>query len=245
VNLRRYQMGRFANDHAGSSPWSMEPNDLAEWLARHEWSPETLRSYRSALRSFYGWAHASGLVDADPSRLLRKITTPPPRPRPASERVVTAAIRIADERAWLMLMLGSRHGLRRSEISTVHTADISEAIDGGPQLLVRGKGGKLRTVPLLDVLAAAIRAAPAGWLFPNGFGSHLSGPHVGVVLRRLLETGTTSHQLRHRFASRAYQATLDIRAVQLLLGHASVATTQRYVAVADNALRAAVLSAQD
>lgn len=244
VSLRRYQMGRFATDHAHRSPWQLEPADLAKWLASHEWSPETLRSYRAAIRSFYGWAHASGLTSSDPSRLLRRVTTPPPKPRPAPESVVTGALHCADARAWLMLMLGSRHGLRRGEIAKVHTDDVRDSPDGvGYDLLVHGKGNKLRTVPLLDEVALVIRKCSNGWVFPNGKGTHLTAAHVGVLLRRLLASGVTPHQLRHRFASKAYQATHDIRAVQELLGHASVATTQRYVAVADDALRRAVHSA--
>lgn len=242
ITLRRYQLSRLAADHIKRSPWSLEPTDLAAWLARDNWSPETLRSYRSALRSFYGWAHASGLIDIDPARLLRKVAIPPPVPRPASEVAVTNALHAADGRAWLMLMLGSRHGLRRCEIARVHTDDL-RVLDGHTELLVRGKGNKMRVIPVLDEVAALIRAAPAGWLFPNGKGGPLTSAHVGVILRRFLATGVTPHQLRHRFASRAYGATMDIRAVQELLGHASVATTQRYVATSSAALRAAVLSA--
>lgn len=240
--LRRYQLARLHQDMRRTGPWSVTPTQLSDWLAGHDWKPETLRSYRAALRSFFGWAHAAGRINSDPARLLRKVTTPPPKPRPASESSVAAALGAADTREVLMLLLGSRHGLRRAEISQVHTSDVTEESDGWA-LLVHGKGNKDRYVPLLDVVAAAIRRAPAGWLFPNGKGTHLSAPHVGVLLRRLLPTGTTPHQLRHRFATKAYQATLDIRAVQQLLGHASVSTTQLYVQVADDALRRAVVSA--
>lgn len=243
LSLRRYQLLRFAADHRRfGGPWSVTPDDMTRWISSHDWSPETLRSYRSALRSFYGWGHASGLIDSDPARLLRKIVTPPPVPRPASEADVADALRCADARAWLMVMLGSRHGLRRCEIARVATTDL-RLLDGGTDLIVHGKGNKERVVPVLDEVAAIIRAAPPGWLFPNGKGGPLSPAHVGVILRRLLADGVTPHQLRHRFASKAYSATKDIRAVQELLGHASVATTQRYVATSSESLRRAVMSA--
>lgn len=235
LELRAYQLTRIGRE-IPIHPWDVTDRDLAAWLADHDWSLETRRSYRAALRSFYGWAHASGLISVDPARLLRKVPAAQARPRPASERSISEALGRADDRQALALILGAHHGLRRGEIAVIHTDDLVEDSDGGWSLIVHGKGRKDRLVPLLDGTAQAIRAAPAGWLFPNGRGSHLTPAHVGVIIRRCFDGGTP-HQLRHRFASRAYQSTRDIRAVQELLGHASVATTQRYTAVADGALR--------
>lgn len=117
----------------------------------------------------------------------------------------------------------------------------------GPQLLIHGKGGKQRIVPISDTLAAAIRAqAPAGgWLFPNGEGSHLTAEWVGELVRGVLPPDWTMHTLRHRFSSRAYRGTRNLRAVQVLLGHESIATTERYTAVDDDELRAAMTAALD
>lgn len=242
LSLRSYQLRRFAHDHEHRNPLQLDVSDLAAWLGSFGWGPETLRSYRAALRSFYGWAHAEGRTATDPSRLLRKVKPSPAHPRPAPERDITDALHKATEREYLMLMLGSRHGLRRAEIAKVHSSDVIEEWSGS-SLIVHGKGNKKRTIPLLDEVAALIRNTPDGPIFPNGKGSHLSPAHVGVLLRRLMVAGVTPHMLRHRFASRAYQATKDIRAVQELLGHASVATTQRYTAVADGALRVVLQAA--
>lgn len=233
--LRTYQLQRFAVDHARRAPYSLTPDDLGAWLADHDWSAESLRSYRAALRSFYGWAHAAGHTETDPARLLRKVKPGAARPRPAPEAAIDQALAAADPRTWLLLMLGSRQGLRRGEMARIHTDDILRDDDGW-SLIVHGKGDKDRVVPLLPAIAAALRARPAGWIFPNGKGGPITSAHVGVLIRRVLH-GASAHQLRHRFASRTYQATTDIRAVQELLGHASVATTQRYTAVADGALR--------
>jgi integrase/recombinase XerC len=238
--LRRYQLLRIAADQR-AGPWALDAADLAAWLAGHGWAPETLRSYRAALRSFYGWAHASGLIDTDPSRLLRKVHAPIGVPRPAAEPCIDKALANATPRVWLMIMLGSRHGLRRGEISQVHTTDLIDAPDGWT-LIVHGKGAKDRLIPLNDDVARSIRHAPPGYLFPGRFEGHMTPAHCGKLVQRALSDATT-HQLRHRFASRSYQATRDIRAVQELLGHASVATTQRYTAVASGALRAAVKAA--
>jgi integrase len=236
LNLRRYQIERLAAAFPDRSPWAVGPDDLAGWIASHRWSLESIRSHRSAVRSFYGWAHASGLIEADPARLLRKVPAAAAKPRPAPEEVVDRALAAADGRVYLMLMLGARHGLRRGEIAEIHSEDLIPGI-GGWSLLVHGKGGKTRVVPLLPDVARALRERPAGWTFPNRGGGHLTAGHVGKLISATMPRGVTPHQLRHRFASRAYQGSGDIRAVQELLGHASVATTQRYTAIANDALR--------
>lgn len=242
VDLRRSQIRRLGGDLVDVGPWQVSEDDLSSWLGSHGWGLETLRSHRAAVRSFYGWAHASGRIPTDPSRLLRKVPAAPALPRPAHDDVIRAAIGAADDRVYLMILLGSRHGLRRGEISRVHSDDLIPDLIGW-SLIVHGKGGKDRPVPLLDEAARLLRALPAGWAFPNGLGGHLTPGHTGKLISRVLGAGTTPHQLRHRFATVAYAQTRDIAAVQQLLGHASVATTQRYVAVPNASLRAAVISA--
>jgi integrase/recombinase XerC len=130
-----------------------------------------------------------------------------------------------------------RAGLRRGEVARVHTRDLLEGADGA-LLLVHGKGDKERVVPIADELGESIRHGAAGhtagasrdgWLFPNGAGGHLTPWHVGNLVVRVLPDNWTMHTLRHRFASRAYRGTRNLRAVQKLLGHESIATTERYV----------------
>lgn len=124
LEQRRYQLTRIARDFAGRCPWTLDVGDLADWLSSHSWARETLRSYRSALRSFYGWAHVTGMISSDPSRLLRRVPATMGVPRPAPESVITDALARSSDRVWLMIMLGSRHGLRRGEIAKVSTRDL-------------------------------------------------------------------------------------------------------------------------
>ena len=84
---------------------------------------------------------------------------------------------------------------------------------------------------------------PPRLAFPDGFGGHLSPAWVGELVAGVLPAGYTMHTLRHRFVSRAYRGTRNLRAVQTLLGHASIATTERYLAVDDDEIRAAMLAA--
>jgi integrase/recombinase XerC len=82
-----------------------------------------------------------------------------------------------------------------------------------------------------------------GWLFPTASDGHLSVHYVGELVDAVLPDGWSMHTLRHRFASRAYRGTRNLRAVQMLLGHESIATTERYTAVDDNEMRAAMTAA--
>lgn len=90
-----------------------------------------------------------------------------------------------------------------------------------------------------DDLALLIRSAN-GYLFPGRWSGHVESSYVGRHLSDLLGDGWTAHSLRHRYATTTYAATRDLLLVSKLLGHASVETTQRYIAMPDDRLRAAV-----
>lgn len=241
LRLRRYQLLRLgAEIHA--SPSAVTSKALAKWLAGMTWSRETRRSHIAALRGFFGWLVDEHARPDDPTEHLPVLRPIDGVPRPAPESVVSTALRAPAARVRLMVQLAAWHGLRRGEISRVATTDVV-ATAGGWSLVVHGKGGKDRLVPLNDDTATVLRRQPAGWVFPNGLGSHLSAGHVGVLISRELPRGVTPHQLRHRFATVVYRRTLDIRNLQRLLGHASVATTQRYAAPDDAQLRSMVQAA--
>lgn len=241
LTLRGYHLRRAARD-LGGDPWTLTTDDLARFIGRPGWSPEYRRSIRSSLVSFYTWAHASGRTSANPAALLPTVPVPAGVPRPAPEAALRHALERADERVLLMVSLAAYSGLRRGEIAVVHRRDLVDTIDGWT-LLVHGKGGKTRHIPLVDEVARRLRARPAGWVFPGQIDGHLSPAHVGKLISRALPDPWTAHTLRHRFATAAYRADRDLIAVQQLLGHASVATTQRYTALPDDALRRAVLGA--
>jgi integrase len=184
------------------------------------------------------------------------VRQPKASPRPASDDAWAAALAAADPRTALMLRLAAEAGLRRAEVAQVRTSDAFIA-GGAAQLVVNGKGGKQRIVPISGELAELIRRGAAGhspetgatgwgssgWLFPDGAGGHLSPAWVGELVGNVMPAGYTMHTLRHRFATRAYRGTRNLRAVQTLLGHASIATTERYTAVDDDEIRAAAACA--
>lgn len=245
VSLRRHQVGRLARDLAPLGPWEVTGPDLVDWMGGQEWANETRRSHRSAARQFYEWAHARGHVEQDPALMLEPVKPGPPRPRPTPETVLRDALAIADERVRLALRLGSEAGLRRGEIVQVHRRDLLEDL-GGWSLIVHGKGGRERIVPLTASLARAVRVAcmaTGGFAFPGQIDGHLSAGRMGKILSAVLPVGVTPHSLRHRFATRVYSHNQDVFVVQELLGHASPETTRRYVQVNGAALRAAVEAA--
>lgn len=237
VELRTYHLRRIAGAHG--DPWAVTVDELTELLAHPSWSAETKRSYRASWGTFYGWAHATGRTDTNPARLLPTIAPPRGLPRPVPEDRLRDALHGADDRLRLMLLLASHAGLRRAEIAQVHTDDI-EADLLGLSLRVRGKGDRVRRVPLSTSLGVLLTACPVGYVFPSPHGGHLSPAYVGKLLSRALGDGWTAHTARHRFASRAYAAERDLRAVQELLGHAKPETTARYTAVPLDAARRAV-----
>lgn len=95
--------------------------------------------------------------------------------------------------------------------------------------------------PITDDLAQALNAP--GWMFPSQRGRCLTARSVGVLCSAALGPDVTLHMLRHSFATAAYRGSHNLAAVQKLLGHASLAVTERYLRTEDDELRAAMMAA--
>lgn len=239
IRLTSYHLRRFAVT-SGLQPFDVTLEDVEAYLAMSSWGPSTVRSHTRSLRGFYEWAHATGRTSALVTEHLGSASAPRGVPRPAAEDAVSLGLHDVEARTRLMVKLGAHAGLRCCEIARVHTSDVERGLDGA-YLRVLGKGRKVRLVPLSAGLAADLRALPEGWAFPGQIEGHLSPAYVSKLISRALPVGVTAHMLRHRFASRTYTGTgKDIRAVQELLGHASVATTQIYTYVESDTLRRGV-----
>lgn len=235
IGTRRNHLRRVARQ-LGGTPFEVDGDRLVSWCGRQDWAVETRRGYRQSLIAFYGWAVAAGRTSANPATALPKVRAAVPSPRPAPEIAYREALARADDRALLILRLAAEAGLRRAEVAQAHSRDLIEDLEGY-SLIVHGKGGRQRVVPLTNELAAAVRARGRGYLFPGRDNGHLSPRWVGKIVTLLLPGESTMHQLRHRFATRAYSVDRDVFTVQELLGHASPATTRRYVMVPRSALR--------
>lgn len=222
---------------AALDPLAATPDEMMAYLAgRASLSAEARKSMIVALRSFYRWAERRGLIERDMAAELPSAGVPIGKPRPVPLEILERARAIADEETVFILDLGALMGLRRDEISRVHSNDVS---DFG--LRVRGKGNRTRIVPIHPRLKGRLRSL-RGWAFPSPVrpGHHLGPDAISWRVERVMPAGWTCHSLRHYFGTAAFAGTRNLRAVQELLGHSSVETTQRYVLVDQDALTAAV-----
>ncbi len=232
---RSYHLRRFSRQHP--DPFTVTLDDLIEWLGDNEWGQSYRRSVRSALRGFFSWLHVTGRHTHDPSALAPVVRIDMGLPRPADEITVSTAMLAADNRLRLMLRLAAHAGMRCCEIAQVHSRDV-HGHRGSYSLVVHGKGRRERMVPISDMLARDLLDAD-GFTFPGQIEGHLSAAYVSKLISRALP-GTTAHQLRHLFATRALKGSGgNLRIVQELLGHATIATTQIYTAVDRDEVRAA------
>lgn len=235
---RRCHVRSTARQLGTAAPGEVTTAQLVEILGQ-PFSADHRRGLRASLRHFYRYCHTAGLVDADPTVTLPSVPATPGTPRPATDEIWRHILDTADTRTLLMARLACEAGLRRAEVAAVHTDDLTSGL-GGADLIVHGKGGRQRVVPITVTLATEIaKAQPfGGFLFPGKIDGHISADRVGHLVAKAMPRGWSMHKLRHRFATRGYAGTRNLRAIQEVLGHASVATTQRYTAVTGQEVRA-------
>ena len=239
--------GRQAEDYDGcpssalgaSCEAALTEDALSNYASEQEWANETRRGRRTTFVRFYSWGQAKGHVQSNPADALPKVKMSAGRARPAPDRVYHEAVIAATPREQLMLRLAAEVGLRRTEVAIGHSRDLIEDLVGS-SLIVHGKGGRERIVPLPASLGRALAGLEPGYFFPGRDGGHLSPRYVGKLIATLMPDAWTMHTLRHRFATRAYALRSDLLLVQEMLGHANPATTRRYVEYDRNRMRAVV-----
>ena len=229
-------------------PEALQAHDLRRCLAQlhaRGHAPSSLARMLSAWRSFYTWLGREGRVAANPcsglrppkgQRRLPHTLTPDALARMLDGPVDADPVALRDH-AMFELMYSS--GLRLAELVGLNLGDV--ALDSG-EVMVTGKGRKTRIVPVgraaLSALSAWLALRPLiardeQALFVGTRGKRIS-PRVvqarlrGLALRCGLHERVHPHALRHSFASHVLQSSGDLRAVQEMLGHASLSTTQIY-----------------
>ncbi|MGJ0509867.1 MAG: tyrosine recombinase XerC [Methylocystis sp.] len=251
----------FLTDHLGEKPDSaalvaLQPADLRAFLARRRIDGLESRSLLRALaaiRNFLRFLEKKGLAKTDPFGAVR----PPRKPHSLPKALTVADARdlidpdqragearepwvLSRDAAVLALLYGA--GLRISEALSIPRADAP--VGGRDRVTIIGKGGKARTVPVIEPVRRAIEDYLArcpyelsgGPLFVGAKGGPLSPRIVQLAVQRLrgglgLPESATPHALRHSFATHLLGRGGDLRTIQELLGHASLSTTQIYTAV--------------
>lgn len=251
--------------HAVAEGWPLLPglgrDHLYAWLATRSrvgyQSRSTARAL-SALRAFFGDALRRGRIGVDPTALLEAPALAQPLPKAMPESVIEALLRSPDtsqpegvaERAWLELMYAT--GLRVSELAQLPVAALN--LRQGA-LRVLGKGGRERLLPvgdeaqhwleryLREVRPLRPQAARQVALFLDARGHPCTRQGIWARLKALAAAAgiapstVTPHGLRHSFATHLLNHGADLRALQMLLGHQSLSTTQIYTRIAREGLK--------
>jgi integrase/recombinase XerD len=247
----------------GRSVATGDGDDLRAYLAaltRAGLAPSTIARHLSALRQFHRFLFAEGIRQDDPATAIDSPLQGRPLPKILSqgevERLLGAARQTTGPeglRRTALVELLYATGLRVSELLSLGTG--AGARDSRV-LIVRGKGGRERMVPLGEAAHAALTdykavrrkflppGAESPWLFPSrGQSGHLTRQRFGQIMKRLaldadLDPARVSpHVLRHAFASHLLEHGADLRSVQQLLGHADISTTQIYTHVLGERLK--------
>jgi integrase/recombinase XerD len=239
-----------ASELLGGTLAEAEAGDLQR-LAE-AWMPlkrATVARKAAALRRFFAFQQDEGLRGDDPSAALPRPAGERPLPKILDHRAVDALFEEVERRkaeggapalrmaALVELLYGS--GLRATELVSLPRNAISP---DKPFLILKGKGGRERLVPISDRARAAVAEHAAHvprdalFLFPSGR-KHLSRVRLHQLIKALAAGAgipperISPHVLRHAFATHLLEGGADLRAVQMLLGHADIATTQIYTHV--------------
>lgn len=228
------------------------------FLGTRRYAKRTIARKASTIRRYFGWLRRVGALEVDPSAGLRAPSGDGRLPRVLHDDELAALLdappaRIADDdpavrqrdQAVLELLYGS--GLRVAEACGLRPGDLD--LDHRA-VRVWGKGAKQRRVPLSAPAAEALAAwlasgrpamvtneSPADAIFLNRRGHRLTPRDVRRLLDRRAASPTHPHALRHTFATHLLDGGADLRAVQELLGHADLGTTQHYTHVTKERLR--------
>lgn len=257
------QFGEFLLER-GTTLVSASSDDVRAFLGKHDWRPSTRARKTAALRSFYKSAVLDEVITTDPTRSLSGVRLEATLPSVLSiaevERMLSAPgsdPRGLRDRAILETLYGA--GLRASEVLDLRIQDVDLEV-GFVRTL--GKGEKERVVPLGRVAVEALRVynergrrylggpgcLKAPELFLNSRGRRLSRQGLHLIVKRYArEAGLTgdvsAHTLRHSFATHLLEGGADLRAVQEMLGHADLSTTQIYTHVSSSHLQKIYLEA--
>jgi integrase/recombinase XerC len=249
-DLERFTV--FLSARAEGAEWSYETVDhqtlraFLAHLSRARLSRRSIGRIMSAVRSFYRYLQRTDVIESNPSRSVASPKAERHLPGYLTHAQAESLFALAQSRAaeggiapirnLAILELLYSTGMRVSEIHGLNRADVDLV---SQQAKVRGKGRKERIVPIGDHATLALRNYEAKRdsrdpaVFVNPRGKRLSISGIQKIVTGLLDAvaggeDLSTHSMRHSFATHLLDAGADLRAVQELLGHASISTTQIY-----------------
>ena len=233
-------------------PVAVERLHLRRYLASlgtRKLARATIARKAAALRCYFSWQFRQGRIGSDPARSLRAPTGGGRLPRVLSHGEVSTLLDAPantplEQRDHAVLELLYAAGLRVSELCGLDRGDVDLR---GRTVTVLGKGSKQRRLPIHDGAVTALRSwlehgraemdGPPEAVFVNQRGARLGPRDVRRILDRRAASPTHPHALRHTYATHLLDGGADLRVVQELLGHSSLATTQVYTHVSKERLR--------
>ncbi|MCV7208433.1 tyrosine-type recombinase/integrase [Mycolicibacterium canariasense] len=224
---------RFAGWH-NISPETATTEQIVEWLAEGgTWSPNSRWTYYTALNAWFVWLQKAGhrvdnpMINTESPKRIKGHPHPPTNAQ--VQRLIGTHMR---RRTNAMVTLALFQGLRAHEIAKIRGEDF-DLIER--RVTIDGKGGFVATVPLHHrVLEIAYQMPRTGYWFPGCDHGHQRRESVcGTVKEAMVRAGVpgSCHSLRHWFATGLLEAGVDVRVVQVLLRHQSLATTEIYTLV--------------
>lgn len=228
---------------SGKAPQSVTPDDIVTWLAEGgDWSPNSRWTYHTTLTAWFLWLQKVGHRVDNPMVNVDRPRRTKGEPHPVSNRDLLRLLGVrAHKRTKAMILLAAFQGLRVHEIAKIKGEhfDLVERT-----LTVQGKGGRVDVMPLhYRVLQLAVDMPRRGHWFPGSDRGHQRRESVGTTIKEAMTRAGvpgSAHALRHWFGTALTESGVDLRIVQTLMRHQSLATTEIYTRVSDKRKAAAI-----
>jgi integrase/recombinase XerD len=243
IRVRRDVLARALSDLGPSG--FVDPNQLVRWFAHDGWCAQTRATYFGHINGYHRWAVRTGRSTTNPMALLNRPRVPRRTPRPVPVSVFERIVATVPDPWRLAALLARYAGLRCAEIARARRQDFHQ-----DRLIVLGKGGHLDTLPTHPELWSAIVDRPRGHLIVARTGQPYRPTRLSnlfsAAMRENGYTGVTLHPLRHLYATSLLLdrdrggAGANVRVVQQLCRHASLATTEGYLKITDRECEEAI-----
>jgi integrase/recombinase XerD len=238
-------------------------NNYLLFLYEKGYSTETMTRKIITFRQFYKFLHLENIIKNNPTLNIELHKKTFKIPKYLTEDEVHRLFALVENdtsliKVYTMLELLYASGMRISELITLKIADINPLLNNQKYIIISGKGNKERIIPFTEKAIKALKfyievnnKKDSVWLFPGNVGKgkdhHITRQRFGQILKNLAIKANISpekvspHIMRHSFATHLLNNGLDIKTLQDLLGHSSIATTQIYTHIPNDKLQKSIL----